>query len=90
MDPIPDQHQDQEEDIENITDTELERIEGKNIQLGSENVKFHSLGLAAQLFQVSLRTFREDYIRGKLKNGFIYCHLKPATAKLPGCRHFNV
>ena len=28
MDPIPDQHQ--EENIENITDPELERIEGEN------------------------------------------------------------
>ena len=65
MDPIPDQHQ--EENIENITDPELERIEGENIYLGSEhvyNLKFDSIGLAAQLFQVSLRTFREDYIKG--------------------------
>ena len=31
MDPIPDQHQ--EENIENITDPELERIEGENIYL---------------------------------------------------------
>ena len=31
MDPIPDQ--DQEENIENITDPELERIEGENIYL---------------------------------------------------------
>ena len=53
-------------------------------------LKFDSIGLAAQLFQVSLRTFREDYIKGENKNGFIYCHLKPATAKLPGCRHLNV
>ena len=31
-------------------------------------LKFDSIGLAAQLFQVSLRTFREDYIKGnKLK-----------------------
>ena len=35
MDPIPDQ--DQEENIENITDPELERIEGENIFLGSEH-----------------------------------------------------
>ena len=36
MDPIP--NQDQEENIENITDPELERIEGENTCLGSENV----------------------------------------------------
>ena len=38
MDPIPDQHQ--EENIENIMDPELERIEGENIYLASENVQF--------------------------------------------------
>ena len=68
MDPIPNQHQ--EENIENITDPELDRLEGETIYLVSENVynlKFDSIGLAAQLFNVSLRTFREDYIKGKNK-----------------------
>ena len=72
MEQITNQHQ--EGNIEIITDPELERIEGENNHLGSENVhnlKFDSIGLAAQLFQVSLRTFREDYIKGK--KGFI-CH----------------
>ena len=71
MDPIPDQHQ--EENIENITDPELERLEGENIYFGSENLyhsKFDFIGLAAELFKVSLRTFREDYINGKNKKGF--------------------
>ena len=34
MDPIPNQHQD--ENIEKVTDPELERLEGENIYLGSE------------------------------------------------------
>ena len=36
MDLIPNQHQ--EENIENITDPDLERLEGENIYFGSENV----------------------------------------------------
>ena len=72
MDPIPDQ--DKEENIENITDPKLERIEGENFYSGSENVylKNDSIGLAAQLFQVSLRTFREDYIKGKNKQDEVF------------------
>ena len=66
MDPIPNQDQ-EESDKDNKTDPELERIEGDNIYSWSENVyfKFDSLVMASQLFHVSLRTFREDYIKGK-------------------------
>ena len=66
MDPVPNQDQ-EESDNDNETDPELERLEGENTYLWSENVwfKFDSLVMAAQLFHVSLRTFREDYIKGK-------------------------
>ena len=53
------------------------RIENLRIFICNQkmcNLKFHSIGLAAELFQVSLRTFREDYVKGKIKKGFIQCN----------------
>ena len=41
MDPIPDQ--DQEENIENITDPDLERIEGGNIYLLNRVFLYNSI-----------------------------------------------
>ena len=61
MDPNPDQEQE-----ENSTDMDLLRIEGEKIYLSRKCVIFNLLvEMGAQLFHVSLRTFREDYIKGK-------------------------
>ena len=61
MDPTPDHGQE-----ENYTDPELLRLEGEKIYLWSECLNWNLIVvMGAQLFKVSLRTFREDYIKGK-------------------------